>query len=254
MNSEIRMRCRTVLNMTLCFFLCIQGYAYARDDERCDSNTAALVMKHFNIPDSGEIRDSACKIWPYDKNKVLAVIAYAPAGYDFAVSDYPLPYYVAVIDSKASAITAGYQGGIVEDGAIQVTEYTLKWDTARYDVAAGVRGFALRVNAFRQSPAMGGGFDNQLTLFIIDGRKIRPLIRELNMHEWECDIGCGDNNAEVVEKKVEISVAKEKTNDFADLMLTLSRSDSKKVEAYRAKYNGSEYDLRGWNETQHFRP
>lgn len=253
MNNMIRMPRFSALSMTLGLLLCIQHYSYAgtHENKRCDANITEVVFKHFNIPSDGEIRDSACKIWPYDKNKILAAVAYAPSGYDFAVSDYPLSVYIAVIDAKANTIVATHQGGILEDGTTQITEFTLGWDTARYDMADGVRGFALRVNAFRESPAMNGGFDNQLTLFIIDGKTVRPVIRELNMREWECDIGCGEGNAKRIETTVAISMAKEKTNGFADTILTASKSDSGNVVTYRAKYNGSQYDLSGWRETQH---
>lgn len=251
MTAKIRMRHYALLAMVL-----FSSYAFAGTNEnnRCDAGVMEVVFKHFGIPTDGEVRDSACKIWPYDKNKLLAAIAYAPNSYDFAVSENPLPLYVAVIDVKASTVTATYQGGILEDGTTQISEYTLSWDTARYDLADGVRGFALRVSAFRESPAMNGGFDNQLTLFVIDGKTVRPVMRELNMREWECDIGCGEGDAKRIETNVAISMAKEKTNGFADAILAASKSDSKDVVTYRAKYSGSQYDLSGWHETRYLRP
>lgn len=240
----------------LCVTFGIQKYAYAdtHEHKRCDAHITEAIIEHFNIAADGEIRDSTCKIWPYDKSKILAAMAYAPNGYDFAVSDHALPFYVAVIDIRTNAITAEYQGGILEDGTTQVTEYTLNWDTARYDLAKGVRGFALRVSAFSESPAMNGGFDNQLTLFVIDGKKVRPVIKELNMHEWECDIGCGEENAKRIETTVEISIAATKTNGFSDLILVASKSSSEKVVTYRTQYNGSQYELNGWRETRHLYP
>ncbi len=180
---------------------------------------------------------------------MLAVVAYAPSGYDFATTSDPLPYYAAVIGLGENRVIASYRGGVLEDGAIQVREYTLNWDTARYDLANGIRGFALRVNGFRMSGGMDGGLGDDLTLFVIDGNRLKPVIEQLSMHEWTCTTACVIEGATRVDTKVVISVANTKSKGFYDLVLIAERSNSSEGVRYRAKFDGSKYLLDGWLET-----
>ena len=79
---------------------------------------------------------------------------------------------------------ASYKGVIAEDAATELSSQSLRLDTARYTLSANTRAFGLRVNAFRDRCTYEGGFDDELTLFVVDGRAIRPVLAETMSRWW----------------------------------------------------------------------
>jgi hypothetical protein len=93
-----------------------------------------------------------------------------------------------------------------------------------------------------------GGFDNELTLYVVDGQKIRPVVTEIMSH-WSYASGnrCDREEVPRTEANTVISVEPTTSNGFADLRLTATRSDQKKRVSAIIKYNGERYDLEPWS-------
>lgn len=206
-------------------------------------------LKHFAYPadgmypsaeNGGLIVAGMCKEWPADPSKVLAAFAYD------AGSQYEKQLLLAVIDHPGR-IAASYKGVIPEDSASEVSASSLSLDTARYQLSGTVRAFGVRLQTFRDRCTYEGGFDDELTLFVIAGKTLRPVLTE-TMRHWNYGSGnrCGGEEAPRTETNIVISVAPTASHGFADLRLTAHRSDKKKPLSTTVSYDGERYELKHW--------
>ena len=104
------------------------------------------------------------------------------------------------------------------------------------------------LNTFRERCTYEGGFANELTLFVLDGQTIRPVLTEIMSH-WSYGGGnrCSGEEVPRIDANTLISVEPTTSNGFADLRLTATRSDKKKRVSTIVKYNGERYDLKPWS-------
>lgn len=206
-------------------------------------------LKHFAYPadgmypsgeNGGLIVAGVCKEWPADPSKVLAAFAYD------AGSQYEKQLLLAVIDHPGR-IAASYKGVIPEDAASEVSASSLSLDTARYQLSGTVRAFGVRLQTFRDRCTYEGGFDDELTLFVIAGKTLRHVLTE-TMRHWTYGSGnrCGGEEAPRTETNIVISVAPTTSHGFADLRLTAHRSDKKKPLSATVSYDGERYELKHW--------
>lgn len=91
------------------------------------------------------IVDEACKPWPYDRDLVLSALVYdgdmaysGPAPTDAARGDV-LDLYVSVFNRKTGKLVSTYTHKVYQDASVQVSSGSLSIDTARYDLAPGIR-------------------------------------------------------------------------------------------------------------------
>lgn len=243
--------------VTLRLIFAVAGLALAcpsvaASPQRCSDEIITAMLEHFAVGQGGEIRAASCKPIRGESGLMIAVVAHAPLGYSFAMSESPLPYYAAIIELNSQRVIASYKGGITEDGAVQVFHGDVSFDETTYSLARGVVGFGLLVGGFRQGGAMDGGQGPQLTLLAFDGKKLRPVVEELSLLEWRCSPGaCKSEGAVKEEIKVDLSIGDQKSNGFRDLVLVATRSHDATLIRYRAKYNGVRYVLDGWSATWH---
>jgi len=171
---------------------------------------------------------------------VLAAFAYD------AGSQYEKQLLLAVIDHPGR-ISASYKGVILEDAASEVSASSLSLDTARYQLSGTVRAFGVRLQTFRDRCTYEGGFDDELTLFVIADKTLRPVLTE-TMRHWTYGSGnrCGGEEAPRTETNIMISVAPTASHGFADLRLTAHRSDKKKSLSATVSYDGERYELKHW--------
>lgn len=206
-------------------------------------------LKHFAYPadgtypsgeNGGLIVAGVCKAWPADPSKTLAAFAYD------AGSRYEKQLLLAVI-ADPGRITASYKGVIPEDAASEVSPSSLSLDTARYKLSGTVRAFGVRLQTFRDRCTYEGGFDDELTLFVIAGKTLRPVLTETMQH-WTYGSGnrCGGEEAPRTEASIVISVEPTASHGFADLRLTAHRSDKKKPLSTIVSYDGERYELNHW--------
>ncbi|AKJ30105.1 hypothetical protein [Caldimonas brevitalea] len=245
---------RTIFSAILFIALAPHQTAHAQpqsedDTNRCNDAMVKRVGEHFHlghfihpsVETGGRLVASICKSWPTNSSRTIAAFAY-----DGGV-EYQKELLLAIVDARGDRVIASHRGAIAEGGASEVTSYSLKLDTARYTLSKTTRAFALRLHTFRDRCQYEGGFDGELTLYIVEGRTIRPILTETMSH-WRYGDGnrCGGEDIPHVEANVVISVEPTSTNGFADLRLATRRNDKKKGVAARVKYNGDRYDLVLW--------
>jgi hypothetical protein len=194
-----------------------------------------------SVENGGLLVAGICKPWPINRSRVIAAFAYD------AGTDYEKQLLLAVIERPSNRVIASYKGVIPEDAVTKVSSYSLRLDTARYTLSKNTRAFGLRLNTFRDRCTYEGGFDDELTLFVVDGQTIRPVLTEIMSH-WSYDSGnrCGEEDVPRTDTNILISVEPTISNGFADLRLTALRSDKKKPVSAIVKYNGNRYDLKPW--------
>ena len=222
---------------------------------RCNDAVVKRVGKHFrladfaypaqdmspSVEDGGLIVAGVCKPWPTDKSRTIAAFAYDGG------DEYAKQLLVAVLEGPNNRVAASYKGTISEDAATEVSSHSLSLDTARYVLAKNTRAFGLRLNRFHDRCTFEGGFDDELTLFVVEAQAIRPVLTETMSH-WSYGEGnrCGGEDVPRTDANVLISVEPTRTSGFADLRLVGVRSDKKKRASAVVKYDGQRYDLAPW--------
>ena len=251
---------KTTLNVALLicsgFSQCSRAQSQTDTDaHRCADAIVEQVGRHFHLTDfsyptnrtaqdaerGGRVIAGVCRNWPGNIGRVIVAFAYD------AEVEYEKKLLVAVLDSATHRVIAAYQDVIGEDAATQVSSSSLTLDLAPYKLSATTRAFGLRVNTFQDRCSFEGGFDNELTLFVVTGKALRPVLSE-TISRWRNARGnrCGGEEVERVESNVVISVEPRSTQGFADLRFTAKPSDKRKPVQAVVKYNGSRYDLQPW--------
>lgn len=246
-----------LLSTVVCFgqFALAQSQ-FEEDASRCSDGVVEHLGKHFGLTDfaypaqgmypgiqnGGLLVAGICKPWPTKKSRIIAAFAYDGG------TEYEKQLLLAVIEGPNNRVIASYKGMIPEDATTEVSSFSLRLDTARYTLAQNTRAFALRLNTFRERCVYDGGFGDELTLFIVDGQTIRPVLTETMSH-WRYFSGnrCGGEDVPRTDANILISVEPTTSNGFADLRLTAIRSDKKKPLSTIVKYNGVRYDLTPWS-------
>jgi len=234
----------------LMFFCVLSGSAYAQGDEdQCGPDAYAAVNKSMKItplaPD--KVISSACKTWPYKTNLLLAVFAYDEG----IESEKKL--LVAVIDKKTKRVVSSFQDAYYEDALTEVGEYSLKLDTARYQLAENVRAFGIRFNSAAHGANCGEAYwGNELTLFVPEGNNLRP-VANLNLYQQKWHRGCPAATSTALWENATLTVgmAQSSTNGFQDLEITAkievnameSPTDSlnNRIERHTLRYDGKYY-------------
>lgn len=236
----------TIFNFVLVSFVLSQSiYAQADSDrkkQRCSDAIVKLVGKHLGISDfsytSGVIVAGACKIWPKDNSKTIAIFAY-----DAGV-EYEKQLIVVLVDALKGSVVATYKGAIQEDATMTVGVDSFRIDTARYDLAPGVRAFGLDVTTSYSQGCVEGGLGPVRTLFIQDGKEIRPVIENFYISSWRYVQGgpsCAEGENVVIEDiTYSIGIGNVATNGYANLKITAISSYS---DAAKTKRNSYEYEV-----------
>ncbi len=248
-------------------FICfgIDQSAYGQTDSeknRCDKSIINLVGKHLDVSDfsypkdhmypsaenGGVIIAGVCKVWPKDNSKTITIFAY-----DDGV-EYEKRLIVVLVDTIKLRIVAIYKGAIQEDAAMTVGANSFRIDTARYDIAPGVRAFGLDVTNSYSQGCGDGGSGPVRTLFVQDGKEIKPILEDFYISSWsyiqEGQSRCTGANApeeSLYENRgYSLSVDTASTNGYKDLLVTetISRDDGKKTGEplrYKLHYDGKKY-------------
>ncbi len=227
-----------------------------REASLCSDVIVKSVGNHFNLDNfsypasgmypstknGGLIVAGICKPWPANNSRIIAAFAY-DAGVEFEKQ-----LLLAVIDAPSNRVIAFYRGTIPEDAASEVNADSLRLDTARYILSKTTRAFGLRTSTFRDRCSYEGGFDDQLTLYVIDGKQLRPILSE-TMWQWRrygAGNPCGGEDVPTIDAKTFISVENTSSNGFADLRLSVKSNAKQQPPSVVVKYNGENYDLAPW--------
>ncbi|WP_374327993.1 ankyrin repeat domain-containing protein [Azonexus sp.] len=253
---------RTPLNAALLVCAWFSQCALAQstpvsDANRCSEAIVKRVGKYFHLSEfaypsdgmypsvenGGLIVAGVCKDWPRESGRVIAAFAY-----DAGV-EYEKKLLIAVLDVTTKKVIAAYSGAIPEDATTEVDSYSLKLDVAPYILSASTRAFGLRLSTFRERCSYEGGFGDELILYVVDDKAIRPVLSETMAH-WRYARGnrCGGEDVARVDGNIVISVEPSSTHGFFDLRFTARSSDNRKSVSAKVKYNGDHYDLQPWRD------
>jgi hypothetical protein len=247
---------KRLLPPLLAFLVCASPVARASDGT-CTEGVYGAVGRYLKVKnflpnrDGGPIVADACKTWPHDSARVLAVLAY-DNGREDAVS-----MVVAMLDTKTQRVIASYRTVIEEDAAFKVGESSLKLDTARYRLSPDHWAFGVRFTSSARGPSCADAARwDELTLFIQERGALRPVFRREMQFQNALQgcIGTGTGRDVWEYGKQTIAVADTSTNGFADLQvmetitvegnldpLPKGIDTKKKTRSYLLKYDGREY-------------
>jgi hypothetical protein len=230
------------LGLFIALFFIGNASALANDQECAedlfDISARQLKLKNFSYKyKNGVVIAAACKASPTNPNLILSVFAY-----DSAIEDEK-NLLVAIIDEKRNQIVSSYKGVMIQDASTQFSENSFKLDTAKYQLSEKVRAFGVRFDsAAISSCGEEGGQDQNLTLFVQDGKKLRAVF-DMSMYAYRLIEGvrCGPNSDEIIEDAyLTAAVQRSSTNGFADLLLT-AKIDGNRFEHHLLRYDGKRY-------------
>lgn len=206
--------------MVLCF-LSSAAFAQSRED-KCAPDVYETVRHNMKISefspsqDGGNVISAACRIWPYKTNSLLAAFAY-----DDGVK-YEKRLVVVEIDEKTRRVVSSYWSVIGEDAVTEVGEYSLKLDTAKYQLSNDVRAFGVRFNSSAHGANCGEAYwGDELTLLVPEKKTFRPVL-SLNLYQQRWLKGCPAATSQALweDAMLTISMANTSTNGFHDIVVT----------------------------------
>lgn len=186
---------------------------------------------------------SACKASPADKDVTIVAAAYDRG------TPYDKSLVVALVTTR---VVAAFTGAIEEDASLMLGSDSLRIDTARYDLARGVRAFGLDVSSAKAGPhCADGGFGGTRTLFVREGATLRPVLRGVLLESWHAEGGmapCAEQDPDatrlgvIANTATSLAMLLHATHGFADIALVstvdLRPRDRKRVVLH---YDGSAY-------------
>ena len=161
----------------------------AQVEQLCDPRTLAAIgrfvqVANFKEPALGQAPDanamvaaSACRAAPALHARLVAV-AYRSGHQD------ELLLVIAALDSATGQVGANFKGNLDSDANVRIVSGSLWLDTAAYDLAPGVRAFGLDITTGLPRGCAPGGSGARRSLFVSQGRFIRPVLQDLPMSEW----------------------------------------------------------------------
>jgi len=233
----------------------------AQVEQLCDARTLATVgrfvhVDNFREPALGQAPDakamvaaSACRAAPATHGRLVA------AAYRSGQQD-ELLLVIAMIDGTGQ-VGPSFKGNLDSDPSVTIVSGSLWLDTAAYDLAPGVRAFGLDITTGVPRGCAAAGSGARRSLFVSQGRFIRPVLQDLPMSEWSLiqrgKSDCTDSSAPdltITENfTAMLGLAPTSTRGYRDLAVsgTASRDDGHLEErpAYRSvlKWDGRVYSI-----------
>lgn len=222
----------------------------------CDQDTLARLKQHRlgTVEDKArmDVVASACKLWPFDESIVLAVATFGdPNG---TPGERTLYGTVAMLSAADGKVLASHVEEIGEDAATAVQEGAYRLDTARYDLADGMRAFGVVFHSSARGPSCPErGFGDQLTLFVREGARLRPVLSTY-LDAWRVVSGsvCGSARDAVIDTgHTVLRIEPTRQHGWADITLSTrvqreagADAPHDRRTAHRTlRYNGTLYQL-----------
>ena len=223
--------------------LALASNVRAADDQACAPEDLAPVdawlARHpwtlgKTSPDA--LATAACKRSPVDASVLIVAAAYMQGEDD-------KNEIVALVDTKAHRVRAAYTGTISEDTVTRVGSFGI--DTARYQLAPGVRAFG--VDFFSIGHSSGAAefacSGPERTLFIQERASLQPLLSGFCLTTWAAVPG-PDRRGELSNWTIAIGTAR--SHGLADLVVTrTTEPDDDGTPAVRERsvlrYDGKTY-------------
>jgi hypothetical protein len=251
------------LALVLLASLAFAPVARAADEQSCDAAAFEVAGQFAGFSDfwadnGARVASSACKAAPDQPGVLLAAFAYSrqPVGKPVP-DDEAKELAVLLIDRTQRQVIASHRELVEEDAATRFEQGSLSLDTARYLLAPGVRALGLRFHSAAHGPSCAdNGFGPVLTLFVPDGRTLRPVLR-LNVSTQRALSGCIGvvvPGSVVESAELSIALAAGRSHGYADLVVrakidTWAADETKKVpkprtETRTLRFDGVSYAMR----------
>ena len=205
----------------------------AQVEQLCDARTLAAIGRHVQAPNFAEpklgqapdagavVAAAACRAAPAFHGRLVAA-AYRSGHQD------DLLLVIAIVDSTTGQVGATFKGNLDSDPNVAIVSGSLWLDTAAYDLAPGVRAFGLDVTSGLPRGCAGVGSGARRSLFVSQGRFIRPVLQDLPMSEWALiqrgKSACTDSSAPdltITENfTATLALAPTSTRGYRDLVVT----------------------------------
>lgn len=197
---------------------------------------------------------AACKVNPGDPSQVLAVLPMAINVDENGNGDYGIDVLVA--DSATGKVIAHrYQDAAFNSDTSLY--WSLKLDTARYQIAPGLRAFGVRITD--EGSSKPSPYESEtLTLYVQDGSQLRPIMSDLVVRktQGEWDMECAGTFKTTSRT---LAVGNPGKDGFASLRVVEKTTDSKnvpkpgdeceevtdapKTKTFTLNYDGSQYGV-----------
>jgi len=233
----------------------------AQMEQLCDARTLAAVGRFVNVANFTEpalgheadagamVAAAACKAAPAYRGRLVAA-AYRSGHQD------DLLLVIALLDAGGN-VASSFKGAMDGDPGLRIVSGSLWLDTAAYDLAPGVRAFGLDLTSGAPRGCAGTGSGARRSLFVSQGRIIRPVLQDLPMSEWTLiqrgKSACTDSSAPeltITENfSASLGLAPGYTRGWRDLMITgLASRDDGRVDERPPfggvlKWNGRIYSI-----------
>ena len=208
----------------------------AQVEQLCDARALAAVGRFVNVTNFKEpalghdadatamVAAAACRAAPAYRGRLVA------AAYRSGQQD-DLLLVVAQVDASGNVV-ASFKGAMDNAPGLKIVSGSLWLDTAAYDLAPGVRAFGLDVTSGAPRGCAGVGSGARRSLFVTQGRFIRPVLQDLPMSEWALiqrgKSACTDSSAPdltITESfAARLALAPTSTRGYRDLVVSGSAS------------------------------
>jgi hypothetical protein len=158
----------------------------------------------------GDVVQLVCKAHPAHGGQTIVALFHRLKDKPRDAEEGRTGVVVAVIDARRRLLHRLHQQTIEDEAIIRVQSGSLSIDTARYNLAPGVRAFGVRMKIGYSPRCAEGAQDNYLTLFVEDGKQLRPVLSALPMSHWQAREGsnvCGDSEEGFEIDRTELSLA-----------------------------------------------
>lgn len=210
------------VSLTELFIAAESGSLLINDHRRCNATLVGAAFAgratiDFRLRENeGDLIDLVCKPHPLDSSLMIAAFFHElkdAQGNIIENGKDGLPekgLVVAVIDSKNDKVVRQYRDTITEDGATRIGGSSLSLDTARYNLAARTRALGVRMNISHSPRYAEGGDGDYLWLFVEEGRRLRPVLKNFPMSYWAIthgDSACGPDSTGYTIDNVTLTLA-----------------------------------------------
>ena len=215
----------------------------AQLEQLCDARTLAALGRALQVANFRE------PVLGHDADDTAVVAAAYRSGHadDLLIA-------IAVLGTGGQ-VGATFKGNLESDPAVKIVSGSLWLDTAAYDLAPGVRAFGLDITSGLPRGCTAGGSGARRSLFVSQGRFIRPVLQDLPMSEWNLiqrgRSACTDASAPeatITENfSATLGLAPTSTRGWRDLVVTGTASrddgrvDERAVQRTTLKWDGRIY-------------
>lgn len=217
------------LILSLAFYIPTTVYA-GNIQQYCNATDYEAIAKYLGEPVAGlvpRLIDAACSPAPQKIGSRILVAA-LPRDQQSHDPDFPSNDLIILVLNGNGRILASDRSDTGEDAGLRLERGSIRIDLAPYNVSDEIRLFGIDLTSGHIWHCVDGGYGAIRTLYRVNGRKIESVLPELFVTEWvfihepygRCNGNEKSGDLAVVEEfNKTISISKERSNGFSDLII-----------------------------------